>query len=126
MGIDRNQIKHQGLLRWVDEAAQMCKPDEVYWCDGSKEEYDNLMQGMVDSGAAIALKKRHNSFLFRSDPSDVARVEKRILQDSEIEAEIKKFELAIQQAKDDLQKLRERTDISLDKEGDEIFAIHQM
>jgi phosphoenolpyruvate-protein phosphotransferase (PTS system enzyme I) len=57
---------------------------------------------------------------------DVTRVEKRTLDDSEIEVEIRKFELAIQQAKDDLQKLRERADISLGKDGVEIFEIHQM
>lgn len=71
------EIKNEKLKNWVKEIAEMCLPDKVYWCDGSKEEYDRLMSQMVKSGAAIKLKKRKNSFLFRSDPSDVARVENR-------------------------------------------------
>ncbi len=70
-------IKHEELKKWVQEAAQMCQPEEVYWCDGSKKEYDTLMHRAVDAGSAIPVNKRANSFLFRSDPSDVARVEDR-------------------------------------------------
>jgi phosphoenolpyruvate carboxykinase (GTP) len=55
----------------------MCRPDRISWADGSREEYDRLMAMMVESGTAIPLKKRPNSFLFRSDPSDVARIEAR-------------------------------------------------
>ncbi len=71
------EVKHKRLNQWVREVAAMCQPDEIYWCDGSQEEYDRLMDQMVASGAAIALAKRPNSVLFRSDPSDVARVEAR-------------------------------------------------
>jgi len=55
----------------------MCRPDRISWADGSREEYDRLMTMMVESGTAIPLPKRPNSFLFRSDPSDVARIEAR-------------------------------------------------
>ncbi|MGQ9717839.1 MAG: phosphoenolpyruvate carboxykinase (GTP) [Anaerolineae bacterium] len=65
------------LTRWVQEIAQHCQPDRIHWCDGTKEEYDRLMAMMVARGSAIPLKKRPNSFLFRSHPSDVARVEDR-------------------------------------------------
>lgn len=69
--------KHEGLNQWVDEMAALCKPDQILWCDGSKEEYDRMTALMVESGAAIPLKKRPESFLFRSDPTDVARIEGR-------------------------------------------------
>ena len=70
-------VKNEKLKKWVKEIEQMCTPDKVHWCDGSKKEYNELMSQMVKSGATIKLKKRKNSFLFRSDPSDVARVENR-------------------------------------------------
>jgi phosphoenolpyruvate carboxykinase (GTP) len=69
--------QHEQLNQWVQEVAQTCQPDRVYWCDGSGAEYDRLMAHAVASGSATRLKKRPNSFLFRSDPSDVARVEAR-------------------------------------------------
>jgi len=73
------ETKNQKVLDWVKEIETMCTPDQVVWCDGSKNEYDRLMQQMVDAGMAKKLdeKKRPNSFAFNSDPSDVARVEGR-------------------------------------------------
>jgi len=71
------KTKNQKLLNWVDEIARLCKPDAIHWCDGSRAEYDSLSKAMVEAGAATPLEKRPNSLLFRSDPSDVARVEDR-------------------------------------------------
>ncbi len=71
--------KHKKLQEWVDEVARLCKPDRIHWCDGSQEENDRLLQMAVDSGLAIPLnpEKRPGCYLFRSQPSDVARVEDR-------------------------------------------------
>jgi phosphoenolpyruvate carboxykinase (GTP) len=72
-------VKNQKAREWVRDMAALCKPDSVYWCDGSQAEYDRLCDGMVKSGTFIRLnpEKRPNSFLCRSDPADTARVEKR-------------------------------------------------
>ena len=70
-------VKNEQLKKWIKDVSEMCLPDTVHWCDGSRAEYDRLMSMMVKSGSAIPLKKRKNSVLFRSDPSDVARVEAR-------------------------------------------------
>jgi len=70
---------NESLLQWVDSWAKVLTPDSIHWCDGSQEEYDELAASMVEQGTLIPLNeaKRPNSFLARSDPGDVARVEDR-------------------------------------------------
>ncbi|PHZ83498.1 phosphoenolpyruvate carboxykinase (GTP) [Paremcibacter congregatus] len=72
-------VVNQGLASWVEEVTKLCQPKDVYWCDGSQEEYDRLCAELVDAGVFIPLNaaKRPNSFLCRSDPKDVARAEDR-------------------------------------------------
>ena len=71
--------KHKGLIQWIEESIRLCDPDRVHLCDGSQEEFESLCNEMVEQGTLIRLndKKRPNSFLCRSDPADVARVEDR-------------------------------------------------
>src|SRR5947209_12114405 len=80
---------HAGLQAWVEEVAALTNPDEIHWCDGSAEEYDQLAQTLVDSGTFQRLSeaKRPGSYLALSDPADVARVEDRTVICAKEEAE---------------------------------------
>ena len=71
--------KNKKLQNWVEEAAALCEPDSIYWCDGSQEENDRLCEELVQSGTFFRLdpEKRPGSYVARSDPADVARVEDR-------------------------------------------------
>ncbi|HKN19576.1 MAG TPA: phosphoenolpyruvate carboxykinase (GTP), partial [Dissulfurispiraceae bacterium] len=69
--------KNNKFNSWIREVADLCQPEDTYVCDGSKEEYKRMIDMLLKSGTAIPLEKRAGSFLFRTDPSDVARIEDR-------------------------------------------------
>ena len=72
-------VKHQRLIDWVADMAMLTEAAEVYWCDGSDAEYQRLCDQLVAAGTMLRLNPelRPDSFLARSDPGDVARVEDR-------------------------------------------------
>jgi phosphoenolpyruvate carboxykinase (GTP) len=82
--------KNQRLLHWIDAMVELCQPEAVHWCDGSDSEFEMLCKQLVDAGTVVELdpQRRPASYLARSDPGDVARVEDRtfICSEREIDA----------------------------------------
>jgi phosphoenolpyruvate carboxykinase (GTP) len=79
VGEDQPPTHNKQLLQWVDKVREMCQPDKIHWCSGTQAEYDEMCALLVSKGTFIPLnqKLRPNSYLARSDPADVARVESR-------------------------------------------------
>ncbi|MEI6229816.1 MAG: phosphoenolpyruvate carboxykinase (GTP) [Actinomycetes bacterium] len=78
-GFENAPTRNKKLLEWVEQVAELTQPDRIEWSDGSDEEWNRLTQLLVENGTFIRLNDdlRPNSFLARSNPSDVARVEDR-------------------------------------------------
>jgi phosphoenolpyruvate carboxykinase (GTP) len=76
-GIGDSKPLHQAVLDWVQEVARLTEPENIFWCDGSEKENAWLLQQAQDQGVVIKLneEKKPGSYLHRSNPNDVARVE---------------------------------------------------
>jgi len=71
--------QNKKLINWVNDMASLCKPENIHWCDGTESEFNSMIQLLTESGSCIKLneEKKPNSYYFKSDPKDVARVEDR-------------------------------------------------
>ena len=76
-GADLSAIRNEQLRNWIQEVAALTKPDSIYICDGSENEWNRITTHLVEVGTLVKLAKKPNSFLAASDPTDVARVEDR-------------------------------------------------
>lgn len=87
MNLNKPDASNTELKEWVAEVVDLCQPDDIFWCDGSSEEYERICRSLVNSGVFIPLneQKRPGSYLCRSDPNDVARVEDRTFICSELQ-----------------------------------------
>ncbi|MDP9292166.1 MAG: phosphoenolpyruvate carboxykinase (GTP) [Verrucomicrobiota bacterium] len=76
-GLGRRRPKNETLLAWIEQSAELCEPDDIFWCDGSEVERAFLLEQALKSGVLIQLdqKKLPNCYYHRSNPNDVARVE---------------------------------------------------
>ena len=74
---DLSSIRHEQLRNWIQEVAALTKPDSIYICDGSENEWNRITTHLVEVGTLVKLAKKPNSFWAASDPTDVARVEDR-------------------------------------------------
>ncbi|KAF0153159.1 MAG: phosphoenolpyruvate carboxykinase (GTP) [Ignavibacteria bacterium] len=82
--------QNKKLSNWVNDMAKLCKPDKIHWCNGTEDEFSEMIRLLTESGTCMKLNedKKPNSYYFKSDPKDVARVEDRtfICSEKEIDA----------------------------------------